>query len=251
MFEDEFLPTLMPHIQNLVEDKQESSQRCAAEFIASIIRGSKHWPFEKVQKLWASLIPILNTAILNMGTENITDWALCITLGLESRDPNMCHWLLEFLMDDPLKDTTSFVACCRLQILNVAISQQSWRNAELFNRLLEYFMPYLAHPYQNIREKIGQCLAVVYGKDLVFPEGNVTSGPRTEDFFKDVEPEMDQLYQCLLRKNETSGKSDIEQTCDSLSLINIVTDEEKEELIRAFKTSKCILRRENFFIGYI
>ncbi len=40
-----------PHLERLAGDTQESSQRCLAEIVAGLIRGSKHWPFEKVRIL--------------------------------------------------------------------------------------------------------------------------------------------------------------------------------------------------------
>ena len=51
-FDDSFMQLLRPHIERLVSDTRhdthETSQRCAAEMISGIIRGSKHWTFEKV-----------------------------------------------------------------------------------------------------------------------------------------------------------------------------------------------------------
>lgn len=49
-FDDAFLPVLQPHLEELVADSHESTQRCVAEIIAGLIRGSKHWTFEKVLK---------------------------------------------------------------------------------------------------------------------------------------------------------------------------------------------------------
>ena len=49
-FDDAFLPVLQPHLERLVSDSHESTQRCVAEIIAGLIRGSKHWTFEKVLK---------------------------------------------------------------------------------------------------------------------------------------------------------------------------------------------------------
>ncbi len=51
-FDDAFLPLLKPHVERLVSDTKhdthECSQRCAAEIIAGLVRGAKHWSFEKV-----------------------------------------------------------------------------------------------------------------------------------------------------------------------------------------------------------
>ncbi|KAG5831362.1 hypothetical protein ANANG_G00302950 [Anguilla anguilla] len=44
-FDDAFLPVLRPHMERLVGDSHESTQRCIAEIIAGLIRGSKHWSY--------------------------------------------------------------------------------------------------------------------------------------------------------------------------------------------------------------
>lgn len=51
---------LKPHLERLVADSHESTQRCVAEIIAGLIRGSKHWTFEKVMYLY-STFPIKAT----------------------------------------------------------------------------------------------------------------------------------------------------------------------------------------------
>lgn len=229
-----------------MQDKLESNQRCAAEIISAIIRGSKHWEYEKVEKLWAVLIPILETAVVNMCSETQTDWALCITMGIESRDPNKCHWLLEFLLNDPLKDPTSFVACIRLHLLCIAINQQSWRNSEICNRLLDYFRPHLSHPFQNIREKISSCLTIMLCKDICFPEGNRTDGPKTEEFFKEVLPKLNKLYNSTLAKLNCNENSELNRTCDILNLKN---EEERESVIRLFKIGN--VRRKELLLHII
>jgi len=47
-YSDAFLPVLKPHMERLADDSHESTQRCVAEIIAGLIRGSKHWSFGKV-----------------------------------------------------------------------------------------------------------------------------------------------------------------------------------------------------------
>lgn len=93
-FDDAFLPVLKPHLERLVADSHESTQRCVAEIIAGLIRGSKHWTFEKVEKLWELLCPLLRTALSNMTVETYNDWGTCIATSCESRDPRKLHWLL-------------------------------------------------------------------------------------------------------------------------------------------------------------
>ena len=52
-FSDAFMPVLRPHMERLVADSHESKQRCVAEIISGLIRGSKHWSYVKVSLLSA------------------------------------------------------------------------------------------------------------------------------------------------------------------------------------------------------
>ena len=53
-FDEAFLPAMKEHIERLVadtsRDTHDSNQRCAAEFIAGLIRGCKHWSYDMVAK---------------------------------------------------------------------------------------------------------------------------------------------------------------------------------------------------------
>lgn len=47
-YSDAFLPVLKSHMERLAGDSHESTQRCVAEIIAGLVRGSKHWSFSQV-----------------------------------------------------------------------------------------------------------------------------------------------------------------------------------------------------------
>lgn len=227
LFEDKLLDDFLPHLQNLVSDKEEHSQRCAAEMISGIIRGSKHWSFEQSNRLWEKLLPLFRTALNNMSDETLADWTLCVTMSLESRDPNRYHWFLEYLMDDPLSEPTSFLTCGRLLLLQMGLNHQTWRNAELNHRLLNYLKNHLSHSFQNVREKISSCLMVIFSKDLTFPGSVQSYLPRVDKFFEEVMPKLDELYEGCLKKLQNNG---VDGHIGSLE-----TDAEKDS-IRLFKT---------------
>lgn len=205
LFEDQLLDDFLPHLQTLVADKEEHGQRCAAEIISGIIRGSKHWSFEQVTRLWQTLIPLFKIALINMSDETLADWTLCVTMSLESRDPNRHHWFLEFLMEEPLSEPTSFLACGRLLLLQMGLTQQTWRTAELNHRLLKYLNNHLSHSFQNVRDKISSSLMVIFAKDLAFPGSKQNYLPRVEDFFKGVMPRLNELYESCLKKLQSNG----------------------------------------------
>jgi proteasome activator subunit 4 len=55
------------------------------------------------------------------------DWGTCFATASESRDPNRLHWLLEALMEEPLRSRGSFLDSSRLYVLQGAVAQQEWR----------------------------------------------------------------------------------------------------------------------------
>lgn len=227
LFEDKLLDEFLPHLQQLVADKEEHSQRCAAELISGIIRGSKHWSFEQTSRLWEKLLPLFRTALNNMSDETLADWTLCVTMSLESRDPNRHHWFLEFLMKDPLSEQTSFLTCGRLLLLQMGLNQQTWRNAELNYRLLTYLKNHLCHSFQNVREKISSCLLVIFSRDLAFPGSVQSHLPRVEDFFGVVMPRLEELYEGCLRKLQSNGVD---------GHIGALESDAEKDSIRLFKT---------------
>ncbi|XP_076047764.1 proteasome activator complex subunit 4-like isoform X2 [Oratosquilla oratoria] len=190
-FGDMFLTQFQHHLERLVADSQESSQRCATEIIAGLIRGSKHWTYEKHANLWKVLRPILEMGMSKVTVETVGDWGTCMATASESRDPNRIAPLLELLMEDPLREKEgAFLEASRLYMLQGGIAQQEWRIAELCHRLLEYLKPHLAHPYQSVRDRISSVLTNIFLQDIHLPNGSGTLYPQREDFLECVLPQL-------------------------------------------------------------
>lgn len=245
MFEDLLLDVFLFHLQTLVHDKQEQSQRCAAEIISGIIRGSKHWSFDKVKKLWATLLPLLKTAFTNMCDETISDWVACVGMALDGRDPRSVYWFLEFLLDDPLAEQYSLVGCGRIIILQQALNQQPWRNPEMTHALLLYFFNYLNHPFQNVRDKISGALCTIFSKDMEISckIKNKSLYPKIKDFFEQITPKLIVLNKLVLDKMGHSNghvvhKTELKTSTNHVNLCN--KDNEWEESVRLFKIGKLL-----------
>ncbi|TRY93382.1 hypothetical protein DNTS_032873 [Danionella cerebrum] len=186
-FGDSFLPLLKPHMERLVSDSHESTQRCVAEIISGLIRGSKHWSYNKVEKLWALLCPLLRKALSNITIETYGDWGTCIATACESRDPRKLHWLFEMLMESPVNgEGGSFVDASRLYVLQGGLAQQEWRVPELLHRLLQYLEPKLTQVYKNVQERIGSVLTYIFLIDVNLPHIHPTTSPRIGEFTERV-----------------------------------------------------------------
>lgn len=228
-FGDSFLPLLKPHMERLVSDSHESKQRCVAEIISGLIRGCKHWSYDKVESLWELLCPLLRTALNNITIETYADWGTCIATACESRDPRKLHWLFELLMESPVNgEGGSFVDACRLYVLQGGLAQQEWRVPELLHRLLQYLEPKLTQVYKNVRERIGSVLTYIFMIDVNLPYIQPTSSPRISDFTQRV---MERL------KPLTEGDEEIQ---------NHVMEEyevgEQDERTQAIKLLKTVLK---------
>uniref|UniRef100_A0A3P8VNZ5 Proteasome activator Blm10 mid region domain-containing protein n=1 Tax=Cynoglossus semilaevis TaxID=244447 RepID=A0A3P8VNZ5_CYNSE len=180
---DVFLPLLWPHLEQLVSDPHESSQRCVCEITAGLIRGSKLWSFSKVDRLWQLLCPLIRTALTSVTVETYTDWGTCIATACEGRDPRKLHWLFELLMECPLSgEGGSFRDASLLYMLQGGLAQQQWRVSELLHRLLAYLEPKLTQVYKDVRERIGSVLTYIFMIDVALPHTHATSSPHVAQF---------------------------------------------------------------------
>ena len=68
-----------------------------------MVRGSKHWPYDMVASMWAWVVPLIRTALEKITVETIVDWGTCFATASESRDPTSIHWMMEVLMEEPIR----------------------------------------------------------------------------------------------------------------------------------------------------
>lgn len=101
-FGDAFLDLFVAHLQRLVSDPHEAAQRCAAEIISGLVRGSKLWPFAKVEAMWSIVSPLMLKALTHITVESIADWGTAFATISESRDPNRMHWLFDAVLQEPV-----------------------------------------------------------------------------------------------------------------------------------------------------
>ncbi|XP_060826320.1 proteasome activator complex subunit 4-like isoform X1 [Bombus pascuorum] len=234
-----FLKNFLPHLHELVKDKQESSQRCAAEIIAGIIKGSKHWPFNMVCEMWDSLLPVIKLALINMTPETLEDWVLCFSTAQQCRDPNRQHWLLEHLMEEIFvsESESSFIESGRLLILQTTLTEQLWRVLELLQRLLKRIEDrLLANPFENVRERLSSVLVTVFTS---LRTSNNQSVPQIQDFLNKIVPKL----QPLVDENATKFNNDVKNLPAHVSIVKSndlkeigINEEEKERAIRLLKT---------------
>lgn len=195
MFGDMFLDIFLVHMQPLIENKtNESGHRCASEIMSGIMRGAKHWPYDKTEKLYEQLKPLIRLALANITNETDGFWGTGFATATENMDPMRQHFLHEVLLEDPVREATSFIDCSRLYCLQGAFNQHVWRMGSVAHRLLNYLRPYLNHQFQNVRERIGSTLINIFEGDLQFDVSFPSNSPKMADMLSEVKNDFELLY---------------------------------------------------------
>uniref|UniRef100_H2Z3X1 Proteasome activator complex subunit 4 C-terminal domain-containing protein n=1 Tax=Ciona savignyi TaxID=51511 RepID=H2Z3X1_CIOSA len=230
-FGDTFLPLFKGHIEKLVSEKRESYNRCCAEIVTGIVMGSKHWDFERLDRMWRWLIPALRTAVSNISPETMRDWDKAFANMVQNRDPRRIHWLLEFMVNEPSNASTSaLVESSKLYVLQGGIHQQEWRVPKLLNKILTLVEPMVGHPYKSLRNRIGSMLASVFLYDQDFC-GEKHLLPRT--------PQVSEFMERILPRMEDDEMMDLSGEIPPaiIEQIQMDADNVKSEAVRVFKTT--------------
>jgi len=165
------LKFFQPEVERLlVEDPADgagehaSKLRCAAEMVAGLVRGAKHWSYNETEELWAWVIPVLRKVLPTLSNLSIGDWSAAIRFCVYDRDPRRFYPLTDLLFELKLtmdENDTSFSQFRRLLFLHTPLEELSWRGVQPALQLLTGLKDYLGHPYKLVREKISRCLFVV------------------------------------------------------------------------------------------
>lgn len=137
-FGEPMVAQFLPHIKRLVETTRnlESSHRCAAEMMGGLLKGIKYWTYEQTDRLYAQISPIIRTALSNITVETDVFWGTCFSMASENFDPKRQYWLHELLMENPLRESSSFIDCSRIYCLQGPFNQHVWRMTSVAHRLL-------------------------------------------------------------------------------------------------------------------
>ncbi|KAH7730239.1 Protein C14C10.5 [Aphelenchoides avenae] len=159
-YNDALLPAFKPHIEKCLTDKREGCQRLASEMVAGLVTGAKLWRFEKLEPMWEWLSPRLLAALESMSNEAEKNWGTAMATIFGSCEVRVVYWLLQLLVGLIKKPSdNSFHVTTRLYLLHCALNQGEWRIMECWRQLFEHCSQLVSQSYQNLRSRVGSCLA--------------------------------------------------------------------------------------------
>eukprot|EP00042_Codosiga_hollandica_P058619 m.886679 g.886679 ORF g.886679 m.886679 type:complete len:1821 (+) comp59911_c0_seq1:527-5989(+) len=183
------LTAMKPQIERLAaEQSKPSFQRCAAEILAGLIRGSKHWPYDELQEMWAWTIPVLEKMLPTASVLTVDAFRKCIEFAVFDRDPRRLYPLSDFLLRDPFEagsDQTAFALAARMAFSGVIIEQLAWRGHEAAASLLSVYAKHLSQSFKLVRDHAASLLGQCFGTFAIpRPEVHRTSNASLTSFFK-------------------------------------------------------------------
>ncbi|KAF8226105.1 hypothetical protein L208DRAFT_1425249 [Tricholoma matsutake] len=98
ILEDEPFEALRPTMEKMIADKDRDPQRAAAELIAGVIGGSKHWPPNKRRKLWEWFNPFVEQIFRqNITTDTLMIWTSFLEYIFYHTDPRRVQPLVDYI----------------------------------------------------------------------------------------------------------------------------------------------------------
>jgi proteasome activator subunit 4 len=108
MFQDHFIDLVIPHVVRLAGVIDEKScQRAAAECIAGLITGTRYWGFEKLEKMWGWVIPLIEKVIGEATPEVLVYWESLVKVVCAKRDLRRFQPLIHLILRNSKLDPTS------------------------------------------------------------------------------------------------------------------------------------------------
>ncbi|KAI0828367.1 hypothetical protein BC628DRAFT_1417934 [Trametes gibbosa] len=98
LLDDEPLEILKPIVEELLADKDKNKQRAAAEFLAGVIAGSKHWPTDSQVKLWQWFTPHMKTIFSQKSNESLSVWSSFFEHVFYNKDPRRLQPIVDNIM---------------------------------------------------------------------------------------------------------------------------------------------------------
>lgn len=164
LLEDQPFNKLKPFLETLIADKDQNKQRAAAELLAGILGGSKHWPLEKQKQLWNWFnpkIPILFGQ--NIKSDTLLIWTSFLEYVFYQKDPRRLIPIVDFLteafMSLDFSSEMSFDAVKVLSLFRAFYEELGIKFTPWVNNTLSRCWPELHSEHDDVRAYVGEILA--------------------------------------------------------------------------------------------
>lgn len=201
------------HINECATSSCEHKQKFVIEFLAGLLRGSKHWSFDMMQDLKKFVLPLFDQ--IPVTQENFNDWTGLSNYVLRNRDVRRFGWLLNHFIRKAISHSeatspsiTPFIQGCRLTLAHYSMIQCEWRAVDHVFPVVIENLKVQDHllSYANVRT----CLASIYSLIFMFDDptllsripGTLSDGPKRKDFIEFLLPRLSILENSKRSSNQ-------------------------------------------------
>ncbi|KAI0961190.1 hypothetical protein AcV7_000358 [Taiwanofungus camphoratus] len=100
LLESEPFDALKATLEELILNGDKNKQRAAAEFLAGLFGGSKHWPLNVQKTLWDWFIPYIKTIFGHKSNDNLSIWSSFLEYVFSNKDPRRVQPLVDYIIDE-------------------------------------------------------------------------------------------------------------------------------------------------------
>ncbi|KAI0076264.1 hypothetical protein K474DRAFT_1757648 [Panus rudis PR-1116 ss-1] len=159
---DEPLDALLPTLKKLLDDKDKNKQRGAAEFLAGLVGGSKHWPIKSQVRLWEWLQPYLRKMLDPKNNDTIPIWTSFLEYVFCNRDPRRVQPLVDQLFEEfravDFNGESTFDAIKVLCFMRAFYEQLDWKFAAWVDQVLSVYWSEISSEHDDVLAYISELL---------------------------------------------------------------------------------------------
>ncbi|KAG8908485.1 hypothetical protein FRB99_005843 [Tulasnella sp. 403] len=164
LIEEECLPSAKPTIEKLIGDHDQNKQRAAAEMLAGLLSGSKHWPIEAQDRLWNWFTPFIDKILgSNVKTNTLSIWSSFLEYIFINRDPRRVQPLIQWLVQKGLSlefnAESSFEPIKIAFFMRALIETLGWRFAAWTPAFLELYWKEIGGEHDEVLSYIADGLS--------------------------------------------------------------------------------------------
>ncbi|KAA1468544.1 hypothetical protein DENSPDRAFT_833875 [Dentipellis sp. KUC8613] len=163
ILEDESFSPLQTIVENLITDTDQNKQRGAAELLAGLLLGAKHWPTVSQQRLWQWAMPLLEkTFSQRIKTDTLPIWSSFIEYMFYNRDPRRHQALVDYILKEfettDYNGESSLVAVKALCFLRAFYENESRKFIPWADEAVKRVWPEIKSDHDEVRAYISELL---------------------------------------------------------------------------------------------
>ncbi|KZT61305.1 hypothetical protein CALCODRAFT_514830 [Calocera cornea HHB12733] len=158
------LTAMRPVLVELLAADDMNKQRAAAEFLAGVVTGSKHWSLESQKLLWDWLKIQLPTTFKTIKTDTLGIWCSFITTVATNRDPRRLQPLIDYIIANGLEvdfnNQSSFEVVKKESFVRAIDADLGWRFSAWAGDFFERYWEEVGSQHEEVRTYISEAFTL-------------------------------------------------------------------------------------------